>query len=130
MLSRLLLAGLLLPAALPLPAQPAPPARPARDTAYALHSLFRERRSKGLQTAGFGLAGLTGTAFTLVRGAVDASVLFGLASAVPTALGVRQYWRFSEDREGGVVRRYEQGWPLPPDVRRRLRAKHFRAMPP
>ena len=101
---------------------------PPRDTAYAVHNLFWERRFKGLRDAGYGSAGLMATGFELARGQTGAWVLLGLIGAVPTALGARQYLRYSPDREGGVVRQYEQGWPLPPDVRRRLRPKHFKAL--
>ncbi|GAB3865578.1 hypothetical protein GCM10028824_04560 [Hymenobacter segetis] len=103
-------------------------APPPRDTAYAVHNLFRERRFKGLRDSGYGMAGLTGTGFELMHGQTGAWVLLGLLGAVPTALGTRQYFRYSQEREGGVVRQYEQGWPLPSYVRRRLRPKHFKAM--
>ncbi|MGY3087409.1 hypothetical protein ACVWYF_000435 [Hymenobacter sp. UYAg731] len=104
----------------------APP--PPRDTAYAVHNLFRERRFKGLREAGYGTAGLTATGFELVHGQTGAWVLLGLIGAVPTALGVRQYGRYSPEREGSLVRQYEQGWPLPPGIRRRLRPRHFKAL--
>ncbi|MDB5269284.1 MAG: hypothetical protein JWP58_2324 [Hymenobacter sp.] len=101
---------------------------PPRDTAYAVHNLFRERRFKGMREAGYGMAGLTGTGFELAHGQTGAWVLLGLIGAVPTALGTRQYFRYSPEREGGMVRQYEQGWPLPPGIRRRLRARHFKAL--
>ncbi|GAB2872121.1 hypothetical protein [Hymenobacter ruber] len=101
---------------------------PPRDTAYAVHNLFRERRFKGMRDSGYGMAGLTGMGFELVHGQTGAGVLLGLIGVVPTALGTRQYWRYSQEREGGVVRQYEQGWPLPPQVRWRLRPKHFKAL--
>ena len=103
-------------------------APPPRDTAYAVHNLFRERRFKGLRDSGYGMAGLTGTGFELAHGQTGAWVLLGLLGAVPTALGARQYWRYSQEREGSVVRQYEHGWPLPPEIRRRLRARHFKAL--
>jgi hypothetical protein len=126
--ARLLFTGLLLFVGFHLLAQDVAALRPVRDSAFAVHNLFRELRGKGLTTSGYGMAGLTGTGFGIARGQTGIPVLLGIIGIVPTALGMRQYWRFSTDREGAIVRLYEQGWPLPPDVRRRLRAKHFKAM--
>ncbi|MBF9220616.1 hypothetical protein [Hymenobacter ruricola] len=126
---RLRFTGLLLLASFRLLAQDGAAVRPVRDSAYAVHNLFRERRGKGFSTTGYGMAGLTGTGFEIAQGQTGASVVLGLISLVPTALGARQYWRYSASRENAVVRLYEQGWPLPPEVRRRLRAKHFKALP-
>jgi hypothetical protein len=128
MLIRFRFTGLLALASFRLLAQDVAAVRPVRDSAYAVHNLFRERRGKGFSTTGYGMAGLTGTAFEIGQGQTGASVVLGIISIVPTALGARQYWRFSTNRENAVVRLYEQGWPLPPDVRHRLRAKHFKAM--
>ena len=123
------LLGCLLLSATSLRAQEAPPPRPVRDSAYAVHNLFRERRFKAGQTVGYGTAGLTGTGFELAHGQTGISIGLGLISLVPTVFGFRNYWRYGTDREAGVVRQYEQGWPLPPAIRRQLKPRHFKPLP-
>lgn len=66
--------------------QLAPPP-PPRDTAYAMHNLFRKHRSNELREAGYGTAGLTSMEFELAHGQSDLAVGLGLISMVPTALG-------------------------------------------
>ncbi|MDQ2772620.1 MAG: hypothetical protein M3Y54_19205 [Bacteroidota bacterium] len=120
--------GLLL-AALPLPgtAQTAPPPRPVLDSAAAVQRLFKQHRRSAETDLAFGAVGLVG----LVYGATHSQpALLGpnaLIGLVSTALGLRQTFRYGEGRESFILRQYEQGWPLPADVRRRLRPKYFRA---
>lgn len=102
--------------------------RPIRDSAYAVHNLFRQRRNNGLGAAGYGFAGLAGTVFAATRGQGSIASFLTFNTLASTVVAVRQYNRYSESREAGVVQRYEQGWPLPTDIRRRLRAKYFRPM--
>lgn len=125
---RLLLCCLLLNA-LPLRAQEAPAPRPVRDSAYAVHQLFREHRQKAASGLSLGLAGLTGAGFAAAQKRPGLSGGLLLVTAVFTVLDARALTRYNESREGLVVRRYEQGWPLPPEVRQRLKAKYFRALP-
>lgn len=132
MVTRLLFTCLLLPAA-QLQAQDAPPPpHLVRDTAYALHNLFRECRFKAGQTVGYGTAGLVGTGFELAHGQTGISVGLGLISLVPTLFGFRKYWRYDTNREDHAVRQFENGWPLPPTLRRQLKGRHFKplAVPP
>ncbi len=108
-------------------AQGPPPPRPAGDSAYAVHNLFRERRQKAASGLSLGLAGLTGAGLAAYKqpGLAGGGLL---VTTIFTVFDVRQLRRYDESREGLVVRQYEQGWPLPPDIRRRLKAKYFRAL--
>ena len=123
---RLLTLFLLLTTILRAQEAPAPP--PPLDSAYAVHNLFRQRRNNGLGAAGYGFASLTGTVFAARR---EQGILAGfltVATAVSTVVAVRQLGRYSESREEGIVRRYEQGWPLPTKIRRRLKPKYFKPL--
>ena len=121
--------GLLL-AALPLPgaAQTTPPPpRPVLDTAAAVHRLFRQHRRSAEVNLAFGAIGLVSLVSGSAHGQsglLDPNALYGLGFA---GLGLRQVFRYSEGRESFIVQQYAQGWPLPAEVRRRLRPKHFRA---
>ncbi|MBO2008911.1 hypothetical protein [Hymenobacter negativus] len=89
-----------------------------RDTAFAVHKLFVQRRRGSdalLATAGE-MAGST-----TVAGAVSGLV----AGAAPAAVGFSRAARFSTEREAAILSSYANGWPIPADVRRKLRRKHF-----
>jgi hypothetical protein len=100
-----------------------------RDTAYALHNLFRERRFNAGRSVGYGAAGLAGTGFELAHGQTGISIGLGLTSMVPTVFGFRNYWRYGTDREANAVQHYENGWPLPAVFRRQLKPRHFKPLP-
>ncbi|MBF9140080.1 hypothetical protein [Hymenobacter properus] len=108
-------------------AQEAPAPRPVRDSAYAVHNLFRDRRQRALKGGSLGLAGLAGAGLAAAYKQPGLSGGLLLLCIGTTALDLRQLSRYSESRETLVATRYEQGWPLPPDVRRRLKAKYFHA---
>jgi hypothetical protein len=109
---------LLLSAALLLAAPYASRAQ-GRDTAFAVHKLFSQKRGNGLHTAGAG-ASLATEAATL-RGAITG----GLVGATPVVLGLRQAGRYTVEREQDILERYAAGTPIPPDVRHALRRKYF-----
>jgi hypothetical protein len=90
-----------------------------RDTAFAVHKLFVQKRGRGERTAGAG-ASLATEAETL-RGAIAGS----LVGAAPVALGLNQAGRYSSEREQDILSRYAAGAPIPADVRRALRRKYF-----
>jgi len=90
-----------------------------RDTAFAVHKLFSQKRAKGLHTAGAG-ASLATEAATL-RGAITG----GLVGAAPVVLGLRQTGRYTAEREQDILSRYAAGTPIPADVRHALRRKYF-----
>ena len=110
-------------------AQPAsPPLRPVRDSAFAVHQLFKKHRHSAEGALGTGAASIVGMVSSSARGEYELVGVNALATVVATVVGLRQALRYGSDREQLIVRQYEQGWPLPPEVRRRLRAKHFRAI--
>jgi hypothetical protein len=122
--------GLLL-AALPAlgAAQIPAPARPVRDSAFAVHQFFKKHRHSAEGALGTGAASIVGMVSSSARGEYELVGVNALVTAVSVVVGLRQALRYSSDREHLIVRQYEQGWPLPSDVRRRLKPKYFRAMP-
>jgi hypothetical protein len=102
-----------------------------RDTVFAVHKLFAQKRASG--------EGLTASGATVGAGTAVGSPLYttpqvgggdvavaALAGGVPAALGLLQMGRYSPQREADVLKLYAEGWGLPPDIRRKLRRKHFR----
>jgi hypothetical protein len=90
-----------------------------RDTAFAVHKLFVQKRHGGESTAASG-ADLVTSAATL-----NGAVAGAMVGAVPALLGLRQAERYSAYREQVILSRYANGWPIPADVRQKLRRKHF-----
>lgn len=90
-----------------------------RDTAFAVHKLFLQKRAKGLHTASNG-AGFATEAATL-RGAITGS----LVGAAPIVLGLRQASRYYIEHEQDILIRYAAGTPIPADVRHAPRRKYF-----
>jgi len=89
-----------------------------RDTAFAVHKLFVQRRH--------GSDALLATAGEMAASTTAAGVVSGLvAGAAPAAVGFSQATRFSAEREAAILSSYASGWPIPADVRRKLRRKHF-----
>lgn len=126
MLFRFLLGGLLLPSLVRAQDAPAPP--PVRDSAYAVHNLFRDRRHRALEGGSVGLSGLVGAGMAAANKQPGVSGGIVLITCFFTVLDLRHLSRYSESREALVATRYEQGWSLPPDVRRRLKTKYFHAL--
>lgn len=109
-------------------AQPASPLpRPVRDSAFAVHQLFKKHRHSAEGALGTGAASIVGMVSSSTKGEYDLVGVNALVTVISTVVGLRQAFRYSSEREHVIVRQYEQGWPLPPEVRRRLRAKYFRA---
>ena len=124
--------GLLLLAALPKlgMAQPiAPPLHPVRDSAFAVHQLFKKHRHAAEGALGTGAASIVGIVSSSARGERELLGVNALVTLVSTVVGLRQALRYGSDREQLIVRQYEQGWMLPAEIRRRLKPKYFRAMP-
>jgi hypothetical protein len=90
-----------------------------RDTAFAVHKLFAQKRGNGERTADAG-ASLASEAETL-RGAITG----GLVGAAPMVVGLRQAGRYTTEREQDIISRYAAGIPIPADVRQALRRKYF-----
>ena len=121
---------LLLGVPLPDAAQTTPPSlltRPVRDSAFAVHQLFKKHRHAAEGALGTGAASIVGMISSSARGEHELVGVNALITVVSTVVGLRQALRYGTDREQLIVRQYEQGWPLPPEVRRRLKPKYFRA---
>ena len=101
--------------------------RPVRDSAFAVHQLFRQHRRSAEGTLGLGAASIADLFISSARGHSGVASINVLITVACTALGLQQAFRYGEGRENFIVQQYEQGWPLPAEVRRRLRPKYFRA---
>ncbi|GAA4022378.1 hypothetical protein GCM10022409_02630 [Hymenobacter glaciei] len=109
-------------------AQPVSPQfRPVRDSAFAVHQLFKKHRHSAEGALGTGAASIVGMVSSSARSEYELVGVNALITVVSTVVGLRQALRYSPDREQLILRQYEQGWPLPLEVRRRLRSKYFRA---
>lgn len=106
----------------------------ADDTIRALHRLYNQRR-----TGGFVLTTLGGGYFLYVSVITPFALAFGGAGLVPvvstaliiggttTGISIKKLVKFSKSREARVVTDYEQNKKLPPEIRRILKPKFFRA---
>lgn len=90
-----------------------------RDTAFAVRKLFRQKRHGASALMGGG-ASMYGVPATL-NGAVGGA----LVGAPPALVGLYKANRYSAGREAQILSSYAAGWPIPADVRRKLRRKHF-----
>jgi len=90
-----------------------------RDTAFAVHKLFTQKRVNGQHTAASGTSTVTEAA--TLRGALTG----GLVGAAPIVLGLRQAGRYNVLREQEILSQYAAGMPIPADVRRKLSHKYF-----
>ncbi|UOQ99993.1 hypothetical protein MUN81_10940 [Hymenobacter sp. 5317J-9] len=102
-----------------------------RDTVFAVHKLFREKRGSGEAWTATGLTATAGTAMgsplytpPQPNGSDVASA--AVMGGVPMAVGLLQMGRFSPAREAEVLKLYAEGWGLPRDIRRRLKRRHFK----
>ena len=96
---------------LPLP-------RPVRDSACAVHQLFKKHRPAAEGALGIGAASIVGMVTCSTRGEREMVGMNALITAVATVVGLRQARRYGTGREQLIVRQCKQGWPLPPEVRR------------
>ncbi|RZK26117.1 MAG: hypothetical protein EOO63_15120 [Hymenobacter sp.] len=99
-----------------------------RDTILAVHHLFKQKRVSGdaWATAGASAAVEESVGWRAIRSTsenVTAAVVYG---GVPLVAGILQAQRFSVERERYILQQYAQGAPIPLDIRRKLRRKHFR----
>jgi hypothetical protein len=89
-----------------------------RDTAFAVQKLFRQRRLSAASSKD--LASSMASASTL-KEAIAGSII----GATPYFIGLSQAERFSVEREAQILSSYAEGKPIPADVRRKLRRRHF-----
>ncbi|MCC3152427.1 hypothetical protein Q3A66_05920 [Hymenobacter sp. BT770] len=117
----LLVGGLLLGSSLPAFCQ-------GRDTVFAVHKLFRAKRSsaKGLQAAKDSVASTAlyaermGRPRTAQEARQDALASTGFAIASVLKAG-----DYSAENEAAIIQRYQAGGSIPPAIRRKLKRKHF-----
>ncbi|MBO2009318.1 hypothetical protein J4E00_09670 [Siccationidurans soli] len=91
-----------------------------------MHKIFREKRAagEGLQAAGdkaTAEAKYVGHAPPTAQEARQDS----LGNTVFTTVGMLKSGYYSAENEADVLKLYTEGWGLPPDIRRKLRRKHF-----
>ena len=99
-----------------------------RDTAFAVRKLFREKRgsARSLQsfrdsTASKALAAeRAGRPRTAQENRQDA-----LANTAFTMAGLLKASDYSPENEEAVLRHYRAGGAIPPNIRRKLKRKHF-----
>ncbi|SET81655.1 hypothetical protein SAMN04487998_2874 [Hymenobacter actinosclerus] len=103
---------------------------PAADSAQAVQNLFKQRRTGGAVFTAIGV-GATGA---IIRGAssgdsggnAGGAIVSALAlGGVPLGVGIGKTVRFSKTREAEIVAGYSAGKPIPRDIRRRLKSRHF-----
>ena len=95
------------------------------DSVEAVARLFRSRRTGstilGLPSGYFLGYGAVATA----QGVDQAPLTLGIG-AVLSAVTIAKGVRFSKQREEEIVTNYQQGKPIPKNIKRRLRRKHFK----
>lgn len=105
------------------------------DSVQAVRELFRRHRTGGWIWTGVGgafalrIASVAATSnssgsFSSTTGGTVVGV--GLLGGVPAGIGISKLVRFSKAREEEVLVSYSQGKPLPENIRRRLKRKHFK----
>lgn len=105
-----------------------PSAGQGRDTVFAVHKLFREKRRSG---ASYSAA--ADTAFSRQRYArrpngqptAQEAKQDALAATAFTMVGWAKAGRYSPERESYIIEAYQLGNPIPADIRGKLRRKHF-----
>ena len=99
-----------------------------RDTVLAVHHLFAQKRGNGQAWAatGAGVAVDEGVGRRAQPSAARSATAAAVYGGVPMVAGLLKGERFSPAREQEIIQRYAQGVAIPPDVRRKLRPKHFR----
>lgn len=97
-----------------------------RDTVFAVHKLFREKRAaaQGLQAAG-DRAKTEAKSIGHSPPSAQEARQDALGNTVFTTVGVLKAGYYSVENEADVLKLYAEGWGLPSDIRRKLRRKHF-----
>jgi hypothetical protein len=98
-----------------------------RDTVFAIHKLFQQRRGGGTTWAATGLetAYDESLGWRSIRSTSENAHAAAFNGGIPFLLGMRQMQHFSINRERAIIKRYNEGWSIPRDIRRKLRRKHF-----
>ena len=99
-----------------------------RDTAFAVHKLFSQKRGNGQSLQSFSDSSASKAyraqrvGSPLTKQEVRQNALFNTAF---TILGTFKAGQYSVEEEADVIRRYNEGGSIPTHVRRKLRRKHF-----
>ena len=99
-----------------------------RDTAFAVHKLFHQKRA--------GAHGLRATSDIAASRALYAERVGrprtaqearqnALANTAFTMAGLLKASDYSAENEAAIIQRYQAGGAIPPNIRRKLRRKHF-----
>lgn len=95
------------------------------DSVEAIERLFRSRRTGstilGIPSGYFLGYGAVATA----QGVDQAPLTLGIG-VVLSAVTIAKSVRFSKQREEEIITNYQQGKPIPKNIKRRLRRKHFK----
>jgi hypothetical protein len=121
MQNKLLLSVLLTSAAMPAFSQ-------GRDTVFAVHKLFREKRACGAGLLDAAPQQKAKALYDEQQGhppTAQESRQAALGNTAFTLAGMAKASRYSVENEAEVLKRYAEGWGLPADIRHRLRRKHF-----
>lgn len=94
----------------------------------AVHKLFKQKRGggEGWMTAGATSAAEESVGWRAIRPPAENARAAAINGGIPMAVGLLQSQRFSVEREADIIKRYNEGWSIPSDIRRKLRRKHFR----
>ena len=105
-----------------------PELRPGRDSVFAVRKLFREKRGSAQSSQSF----RDSSANKALRAERRGSPLTAqeirqnaLASTAFTLAGLLQASSYSAENEAAIIQRYQAGGAIPPNIRRKLRRKHF-----
>ena len=99
-----------------------------RDTVFAVHKLFREKRAGGTGYADAAAGAVSPARYAERpngRPTAQEARQNALAAAAFGTVGMLKTERYSASREAAIIEGYGLGNPIPADIRRKLRRKHF-----
>jgi hypothetical protein len=100
-----------------------------RDTAFAMHKLFYEKRGSAndfMAAADSAMSTTTYVPQDASRGVKVDKKSDVLAGAAFMSVGMLKGARYSVENEAYALWLYAEGQPIPTNIRRKLRRKHFR----
>ncbi|HEX8327427.1 MAG TPA: hypothetical protein VF629_07790 [Hymenobacter sp.] len=99
-----------------------------RDTVFAVHKLFNQKRAGGKSMQSFGDSAASKAynaeraGSPLTKQEVRRDALFNTGFYVAGTLKASDY---SPENEAAIIRHYQAGGFIPPAIRRKLKRKHF-----
>jgi len=76
-------------------------------------------------TAGATTAAEESVGWRAIRPPADNLRAAAIDGGIPIVVGLLKHQRYSVEREAAIIKHYREGWPIPSDIRRKLRRKHF-----